>query len=74
MARTTRVLPEAEEIGMDELVNQLVERVGLERETAQKVADFLQEHASDVPRWLAKNETIKGLIDKFGLGNVLGTV
>jgi hypothetical protein len=43
------------------------------RETAQKVADFLQEHASDVPRWLAKNEMIKGLIDKFGLGNVLGT-
>ncbi len=58
---------------MDELVNQLVDKVGLERETAQKVADFLQEHASDVPRWLAKNETLKGLMDRFGLGGVFGT-
>jgi hypothetical protein len=57
---------------MDELVNQLVDRVGIDKETAQKVADFLQEHASEVPGWLSKNETIKSLADKFGLGGLLG--
>jgi hypothetical protein len=48
-------------MGMDELLNQLVERVGIDRETAQKVVDFLQEHATEVPDWQSKNETNRSI-------------
>ncbi|HKE19202.1 MAG TPA: hypothetical protein VKB80_30210 [Kofleriaceae bacterium] len=54
---------------MDELVSKLTEKVGLDPEMAKKVVEFLKEHASEVPGWLAR----AGLKDKLpgGLGNLL---
>jgi hypothetical protein len=59
---------------MDELVNQLTSKVGIDKETAEKVANFLKEHASEVPKWLGSNEMAKGMLDKLpgGLGGMLG--
>ncbi len=54
---------------MDELLNGLVEKVGLDKETAEKVISFLKDNASDIPGLLAK----AGLADKLpgGLGKLL---
>ncbi len=58
---------------MEQLVNLLVEKVGLDSATAKRVADFLQEHASQVPQWLA-SEQAKSVLDKLpgGLGGFFG--
>ncbi len=45
---------------MNELINGLIKKVGLDEETAKKVMAFLQENASQVPQWLASS----GLGDK----------
>lgn len=53
---------------MDELISGLTEKVGLDKETAEKVVAFLKENASEVPGWLAK----AGIADKLpgGLGKL----
>jgi hypothetical protein len=58
---------------MNELVNKLVEKVGLDGDTAQKVVDFLKEHASEVPGWLA-SEGGQNVLDKIKgeLGGLFG--
>ncbi len=63
---------------MDELINGLISRVGLDKATAEKVIAFLKEHAADLPQWLAKSgladKVPAGLADKLpgGLGGLLG--
>lgn len=54
---------------MDELLSGLTEKVGIDKETAEKVIAFLKEHADEVPGWLAK----AGIADKLpgGLGDLL---
>jgi hypothetical protein len=54
---------------MDELVEKLTAKVGLDPEMARKVVDFLKEHADEVPSWLAR----AGIKDKLpgGLGKLL---
>lgn len=54
---------------METLIAQLVEKVGLDEATAKKVANFVAEHADEIPKWLAK----AGLADKLpgGLGKLL---
>ena len=54
---------------MDELIAGLTEKVGLDKETAEKVIDFLKDHIDDIPGWLAK----AGIADKLpgGLGDLL---
>ena len=54
---------------MDELMNGLVEKVGLDKATAEKVIGFLKDNASDIPALLAK----AGIADKLpgGLGKLL---
>lgn len=54
---------------MEQLINGLVEKVGIDRGTAEKVADFIKDHASDIPSWIASS----GLADKLpgGLGDQL---
>ena len=42
---------------MQELVNQLVQRVGLDQASAEKVAQFLKEHAGEIPQWLQEAKT-----------------
>ncbi|NWJ45720.1 MAG: hypothetical protein HXX08_07565 [Chloroflexi bacterium] len=55
---------------MDELINQLVSKVGIDKETAEKVANFIKENAGQIPQWLAKSN----IADKLpgGLGNMFG--
>ena len=57
---------------MQELVNQLVQRVGLDQASAEKVAQFLKEHAGEIPQWLQGSDMAKGLLGKVGgLGGML---
>ncbi|HEX2914974.1 MAG TPA: hypothetical protein VH186_29545 [Chloroflexia bacterium] len=55
---------------MEELINQLVAKVGLDRPTAEKVANFLKDNASEIPKWLGSS----GIADKLpgGLGGMFG--
>lgn len=59
---------------MDELLNGLMTKVGLDEATAKKVIAFLKENAANLPQMLATNETAKSLVDKLpgGLGSTLG--
>ena len=56
-------------------MNQLVAKVGIDRETAAKVADFIKNHASEIPGWLGKaglgglEDQAKGLLGNFGGGS-----
>ena len=55
---------------MEELIAQLVAKVGLDEDIAKKVAEFIKEHADDIPGWIGK----AGLADKLpgGLAEKLG--
>lgn len=57
---------------METLIAGLVEKVGLDAETAQKVVDFLKEHADELPQMLASS----GMADKLpgGLGGAVGSL
>jgi hypothetical protein len=59
---------------MDELIQGLVKKVGLDEATAKKVVAFLKENASQLPALLASNETAKSLVNQLpgGLGGMLG--
>lgn len=59
---------------MEDLVNQLVAKVGIDKATAEKVVNFLKEHASEIPKWLGENDFAKGMMDKLpgGLGGMFG--
>lgn len=50
---------------MEELIKGLMSKVGLSKEQAEKVADFLEENAHKVPEWLGKSDTIKNLGKKL---------
>jgi ABC-type proline/glycine betaine transport system substrate-binding protein len=53
---------------MEELIEKLMQTVGLDKGTAEKVADFIKDHADDIPEWVAKAD----LKDKLpgGLGGL----
>jgi hypothetical protein len=53
---------------MDEFIAKMSEKVGIDKKTAEKVVDFLKEHADDV----AKYVTSSGVKDKLpgGLGKL----
>lgn len=57
---------------MEQLVNLLVEKVGIDRALAEKIAGVLKEHAAELPQMLSGGEG--GLLGKVsgGLGGVLG--
>jgi len=57
---------------MEDLIKGLMTKVGLSKEQAEKVADFLQDNASKVPEWLGKSDTLKNLGKKLpgGLGDM----
>ena len=57
---------------METLIAGLVEKVGLDESTAQKVVEFLKEHASELPQMLAGS----GLADKLpgGLGGAVSSL
>lgn len=55
---------------MDEFVDKMVEKVGIDKTTAHKVIEFLKDHADEAVAYLQKS----GLADKLpgGLGDKLG--
>jgi hypothetical protein len=55
---------------MDEFVQKMVDKVGIDKATAMKVIDFLKEHADDAVKYLQTS----GVADKLpgGLGDKLG--
>jgi hypothetical protein len=55
---------------MEELMQKLVDTVGIDRATAGKVIEFLKDHADDVVQALSRS----GIKDKLpgGLGDKLG--
>ncbi len=55
---------------MDEFVDKMSEKVGIDKDTAKKVIEFLQEHADEALPLIQKS----GVLDKLpgGLGKKLG--
>jgi hypothetical protein len=55
---------------MDEFVEKMSEKVGIDKDTAMKVVEFLQEHADEALPLIQKS----GVLDKLpgGLGKKLG--
>jgi hypothetical protein len=58
---------------MEELLSGLTEKVGLDKETAEKVIAFLKENAGKLPEMLG-GDTMDAIKDKLpgGLGGLLG--
>ncbi len=58
---------------MDDLVNQLTSKVGIDKATAEKVVNFLKDNASQIPKWLG-SDAAKGITDKLpgGIGDMFG--
>lgn len=56
---------------MEDLVNQLVSKVGIDKASAEKVVAFLKEHATEIPKWLGESDVAKGVMDKLP-GNIGG--
>jgi hypothetical protein len=55
---------------MDEFLEKMSEKVGIDKDTAKKVVEFLQEHADEALPLIQKS----GVLDKLpgGLGKKLG--
>lgn len=55
---------------MEDFVNKMVEKVGIDKATAEKVIAFLKDHADEAVTYLQKS----GMADKLpgGLGDKLG--
>ena len=55
---------------MEDFVNKMVEKVGIDKATAMKVIDFLKDHSDEALEYLKKS----GVADKLpgGLGDKLG--
>lgn len=55
---------------MEDFVQKMSEKVGIDKSTAMKVMDFLKEHADEALQYLQKS----GIADKLpgGLGDKLG--
>lgn len=59
---------------MEELIGQLVSKVGISEEQAGQVVAFLKENASKLPEWLGQSDVGKAIADKLpgGLGGMFG--
>lgn len=55
---------------MEDFINKMVEKVGIDKGTAEKVMAFLKDHADDAVKYLQTS----GVADKLpgGLGDKLG--
>jgi hypothetical protein len=55
---------------MDEFLNKMSEKVGIDKATAEKVMAFLKDHADDAVKYLQSS----GIADKLpgGIGDKLG--
>jgi hypothetical protein len=55
---------------MDEFIQKMVDKVGIDKSTAEKVVAFLKDHADDAVKYLQSS----GIADKLpgGVGDKLG--
>jgi len=55
---------------MEDFINKMVDKVGIDKATAEKVMSFLKDHADDAVKYLQTS----GVADKLpgGLGDKLG--
>ena len=53
-----------------EFVEKIAEKCGISKEQAEKVVAFMKEHSDEVIEYLGKNDTVKGMADKVGLGGL----
>ena len=53
-----------------EFVEKIAEKCGISKEQAEKVVAFLKDHSDEVLEYLGKNDTVKGMADKVGLGGL----
>jgi hypothetical protein len=51
---------------MEQFISGLTEKVGIDRGTAEKVVQFVQEHWNEVPGWLAQSGIVDKLPDSIG--------
>jgi hypothetical protein len=58
---------------MEKLIAELTAKVGLDRDTAEKVAQYIKDNAHRLPE-LLPGDAAKGLVDRVqgGLGGMLG--
>jgi hypothetical protein len=58
---------------MEEMVNGLMEKVGLSEDQAKQVVEFVKENAHKIPEWIGQNDMAKDLADKLpgGIGGML---
>ena len=58
---------------MEDLLEGLIQKVGLDKATAEKVVAFLKDNASNLPKWLASSDLGKQVLDKLpgGIGGFL---
>jgi hypothetical protein len=57
---------------MEEFIQKLTSKVGVDRETAQKVFEFLKENVSQLPRWFGGEGGSVADKLKGGIGGALG--
>lgn len=57
---------------MEEFVQQLVAKVGLDEDKARMVVDFVKENAHKIPEWIGGSDVLESLKDKLpgGLGKL----
>jgi len=57
---------------MEEMIEGLVSKVGLSKEKAEQVVQFIKDNASRLPEWLGKSDMVKDLAAKIpGLGGLI---
>jgi ABC-type proline/glycine betaine transport system substrate-binding protein len=50
---------------MEQMIDGLMSKVGLSREKAEQVVQFMKDNASRLPEWLSKSETARNLASKL---------
>ena len=56
---------------MDEMIEGLVSKVGLSRDKAEQVVQFIKDNASRLPGWLGKSDVVKDVAARIpGLGGL----
>jgi hypothetical protein len=49
---------------MEEMINQMVAKVGIDRATAERVVQFLKDNADELPKWLGNIGLPSGILDQ----------
>lgn len=56
---------------MEEMIEGLMSKVGLSKEKAEQVVEFVKDNASKLPEWLGKSDMVKDIAGRIGLGGLV---